>query len=185
MAKRSKSHHAILGMLATGPKRGYDIKKEFERSAMFIWNESYGQIYPMLKKLVDKGFATMEVVARDDQPDIKIYTITEEGTRELERWLTLPAEPHTVRNEAMLKVYFGAHATPAMTRTHITRLRDGVAAQHEEIEKQRKRIDEEMGEENPNARFWKLSLRYGEIMNEALKTWCDEADALLNSIEDV
>ncbi len=182
MARESKTKYAILGMLNTGPKCGYDIKKELERSAMFFWNESYGQIYPMLKKMVAKGLTTIEVIAREDQPDMKIYTITEEGVDELERWLKLPADPHPVRNEAMLKVYFGANTTPAMTQTHIVRMRDHVETQLKEMEKHMDRIDADMPDD-PNAMFWKLSLRYGEIMSEALKTWCDEAEDAVRELD--
>lgn len=182
MARESKTKYAILGMLNIGPKCGYDIKKELERSAMFFWNESYGQIYPMLKKMVTSELTTIEVIAREDQPDMKIYTITNKGIAELERWLKLPADPHPVRNEAMLKFYFGANTTPAMTQTHIARMRDRVDTQLLEMQNQRDRIDSEMAED-PNALFWQLSLRYGEIMSEAMKTWCDEAEEFVDELK--
>lgn len=175
MARESKTKYAILGMLNMGPRCGYDIKKELERSAMFFWNESYGQIYPMLKKMVTHELTTIEVIARDDQPDMKIYTITNKGVAELERWLKLPADPHPVRNEAMLKFYFGANTSPAMTQTHIARMRDRMEMQLIELQEQHTRIAVDMADE-PSALFWQLSIRYGEIVSEAIKTWCDEAE---------
>ena len=65
MARESRTKYAVLGMLNQGPKCGYEIKKELEKSSMFFWNESYGQIYPMLKKLVANGLSTLEVIERD------------------------------------------------------------------------------------------------------------------------
>ena len=50
MAKENRSKYAVLGMLATGPKSGYDIKQTIETSIGHFWNESYGQIYPILKR---------------------------------------------------------------------------------------------------------------------------------------
>ena len=49
--KENKSKYAIMGMLSMGPMSGYDIKKRFEKSLSYFWNESYGQIYPILRKL--------------------------------------------------------------------------------------------------------------------------------------
>lgn len=182
MARESKTKYAILGMLNMGPKCGYDIKKELERSAMFFWNESYGQIYPMLKKMVTNELTTIEVIARDDQPDMKIYTITNKGVTELERWLKLPADPHPVRNEAMLKFYFGSNTSPAMTQTHIARMRDRMDTQLIELREQHTRIESEMAND-PSELFWQLSIRYGEIVSEAIKTWCDEAEEVVSQIK--
>lgn len=179
MARESKTKFAILGMLNQGPQCGYDIKKELERSAAFFWNESYGQLYPMLKKIVAQGLATIEVVPREDQPDMKIYTITDKGQEELEHWLKLPADPHPVRNESMLKIYFGANTTPGMVQTHIMRYRDRMVQQLQDIEAQHERLDDIDQEE---ALFKKLSLRYGELLSEAIQSWCDEAEKELEKI---
>jgi len=53
--KENKSKYAIMGMLSMGPVSGYDIKKRFEESLSYFWNESYGQIYPILKKITQTG----------------------------------------------------------------------------------------------------------------------------------
>ncbi len=178
MARESKTKFAILGMLNQGPKCGYEIKKELEKSATFFWNESYGQIYPMLKRMVREELATIEVIAREDQPDMKIYTISDKGTEELGRWLKLPADPHPVRNESMLKIYFGANTTPGMVKTHITRYRDRMSQQLRDIEDQQEQLDESAEE----ALFKKLSLRYGELLSEAIQTWCDEAEKEISKL---
>ena len=53
MASRraNTSRHAILGVLGFCPMSGYDVKKLIERSIAHFWNESYGQIYPILNRL--------------------------------------------------------------------------------------------------------------------------------------
>lgn len=173
MARESRTKYAVLGMLHLGPKCGYEIKKELERSSMFFWNESYGQIYPMLKKLVQSGLATLEVVERDEQPDMKVYTITPKGSTELERWLSQPAEPHPVRDEMLLKLYFGSVASADLNLAHIERLKAHLQRQREEFDVQRELYTEESSEQE--TLYWMLTLRYGELVNEAIQRWCEEA----------
>jgi DNA-binding PadR family transcriptional regulator len=38
-------------MLSLRPMSGYDIRKTVQESIRFFWSESYGQIYPALKRL--------------------------------------------------------------------------------------------------------------------------------------
>jgi PadR family transcriptional regulator, regulatory protein AphA len=48
--------HAILGTFAWGPRSGYGIKTEFERGGIgFIWELSFGSIYPRLETLMAEG----------------------------------------------------------------------------------------------------------------------------------
>ena len=45
----------VLGLLADGPRSGYDIKAIVDRSTRFFWAASYGQIYPELRRLEAEG----------------------------------------------------------------------------------------------------------------------------------
>ena len=45
----------MLGLLAGGPRSGYDIKSIVDRSTRFFWAASYGQIYPELRRLEAEG----------------------------------------------------------------------------------------------------------------------------------
>lgn len=173
MARESKTKYAVLGMLNLSPKCGYDIKKELERDSLFFWNESYGQIYPMLKQLMREEMTTCEVVERQDQPDMKIYTITEAGREELARWLRQPAEQYPVRNELLLKMLFGASSSRDMNVAHLERLRDQMHDQRTRFDHEREQLSEELAGDDRT--FWLLTLRYGEVINQAVQDWCDEA----------
>ena len=82
---------------------GYDLKKLIEFSISNFWNESYAQIYPILKQLAKEGLTTSHVEKRVGKPDRYVYTITDAGQNELRRWLAEPAELQTQRNELLLK----------------------------------------------------------------------------------
>ena len=180
MARESRTKYAVLGLLNLGPKCGYDIKKELEQSSMFFWNESYGQIYPMLKKLVSTQLATLEVVERDDQPDMKVYTITPQGQQELERWLKKPADVYPVRNEMLLKLFFGEAVDRFCNVEHIERLSQALLQQAEDFKHQRELIDS--GE--ASSLYLSLTLRYGELVNDAVRQWCKEAQQALDEGEE-
>ncbi len=47
--------NALLGLLSLGPMSGYDIRQLISQSIGYFWSESYGQIYPGLKRLAAAG----------------------------------------------------------------------------------------------------------------------------------
>src|ERR1700694_4574756 len=112
MAKENKSKYAVLGALSVCPGSGYDIKKLMEQSTSNFWNESYGQIYPILKQLVEEELATSRAEKQEGKPERYIYTLTEQGREELQRWLAEPVERMVERNELLLKLFYGRHNTP-------------------------------------------------------------------------
>src|SRR5260370_26291948 len=91
-------------MLSIQPGSGYDIKKFMEQSSSNVWHESYGQIYPLLKQLVDEGLATSHTDKQEGKPERYIYTLTSEGLAELRQWLTHPIEYTIERNELLLNL---------------------------------------------------------------------------------
>jgi PadR family transcriptional regulator AphA len=66
----------LLGLLAIEPMSGYDLRQTILASVGHFWNESYGQIYPNLKKLADGGFVTCRTERQKHKPDRRIYSVT-------------------------------------------------------------------------------------------------------------
>ena len=69
---------AVLGLIASKPRSGYDIKRLVDRSIRHFWAASYGQIYPELKRLEEAGW-----IAGDDASNggraRRLYRITDAG----------------------------------------------------------------------------------------------------------
>jgi DNA-binding PadR family transcriptional regulator len=61
MPRENKTKFAVLGLLAYAPLSGYDIRRIYAQSLGNFWSESYGAIYPILKRLEEEGLATREV----------------------------------------------------------------------------------------------------------------------------
>jgi DNA-binding PadR family transcriptional regulator len=97
--------HAILGLLVQGPLHGYGLKAAYEESLVPGAALNIGQVYPTLDRLQADGLVTVEVVAQQERPDRKVYTLTEAGRKELEGWLGTPTRAEVdLRNEAYLKI---------------------------------------------------------------------------------
>lgn len=82
---------AILGLLLEKSLSGYQIRKIFESSAMGIFSDSPGSIYPALKKLIKKGY-----IIQSKKGSKKIISISESGKEELKKWVLQPLKPDDV-----------------------------------------------------------------------------------------
>lgn len=112
----SRTKYLILGLLSEGPKSGYDLAKATRQRFRFFWSESYGQIYPELRRLSKEGFVVQE--GREPGPrGRKAWTITSAGRTALESWLEDPACSNTARLESVLKAYFSFAAPGSLGKT--------------------------------------------------------------------
>ena len=180
--RKSKTRFAVLGILSYGPMSGYDIKKFYEKSVAGFWSESYGQIYPILKRLAEEGLATKSIQKQEGKPDRHIYAITEKGRRDLQRWLVVPTGRHIGRHEALLKLMFGKQISVADNIVQIKRLRDRQRKELKEVEELKERFKNEEVDD-PNMPFWQLAFSYGEHVNRAYIKWAEEALAALHKMD--
>ena len=115
-----KTKYVILGLLAHNPQTGYTIKKAIEYEYRHFWQESYGQIYPTLKRLADEGLAVSSGASEEsDGRAQKIFSITDAGTAELRKWLSEPPEIEKIRYELLLKVSFASNTDPEVIIGHL------------------------------------------------------------------
>lgn len=101
----NKTRYAILGMLLEGPLSGYEMKALMSRSTVYFWRESDSTLYPMLKVLAKEGKAVSEVVYVGKKKK-ELFSITEAGRMEFQKWLEAPTGSETPRNEFLLKLFF-------------------------------------------------------------------------------
>jgi PadR family transcriptional regulator, regulatory protein AphA len=181
VAKENKSKYAVLGALSIYPGSGYDIKKLMEQSTSNFWNESYGQIYPILKQLIEEGLATSHAEKQEGKPERYVYTLTERGMEELQGWLTEPVEYAVERNELLLKLYFGKHVPVEKNIEHVRtfqQLQMQLLRKYEDIE----RYLRAGVASNPDLLYPLLTLRHGIYRCGALLAWCEETLATLQKL---
>ena len=87
MARKARTHFAILGLLCWKPMSGYDIKKMVEVALTYFWSESYGQIFPVLNRLIADGLATKQLDPASGGRRRQVYTVTQTGRETFRQWL--------------------------------------------------------------------------------------------------
>jgi len=114
----SKTHIVILGLLSEEPLSGYDIKKLIDIRFRFFWSESYGQIYPTLKKMVNEGLIKALSQTKDNRGKQR-YEITSLGRKTLTLWQAQEPEKESLRLELLLKMYFSLGSDPHILINYI------------------------------------------------------------------
>ncbi|MEV7858371.1 PadR family transcriptional regulator [Streptomyces hirsutus] len=99
------TRHVLLGLLASGPSHGYDLKRRHDEQFPEARPLAYGQVYTTLQRLVRDGLAEVDGTESDGGPERTAYRTTEAGERELARWAGEIAPPAPfVTNEIFAKV---------------------------------------------------------------------------------
>ncbi len=87
MAKLSELEGVVLGMLwSMGPKTAYSIRQIFLKSPSPHWATSAGTIYPLVKRLHQRGLIRSERHATGRREGL-IYTLTPAGLKALRHWI--------------------------------------------------------------------------------------------------
>lgn len=178
MAVKNVSRFVILGFLNWRPMTGYDIKKLLEEEIYDFWSESYGTIYPTLKKLITEGLTEKIIEKQEGKPDRIIYTITAVGQEQLQEWLKKSFDLPRIRNEFLVKILFGDTVPPKTSIMHIKKYRDmfkDKMKMYIELEKQMK---QKMKKDKKEVYSY-LTLLQGIHIAKARLEWCREALTIL------
>jgi PadR family transcriptional regulator AphA len=179
-ARSSSTSEALLGLLTIEPMSGYDLGLVIRESIGHFWNESYGQIYPNLKRLAAEGLVASKRERQEGKPDRRIYSITAKGRERLAAWLAIPPQPEIPRNELLLKLFFGAQTDAEVLIGYVQVMVETHRALLEEFEKTEREIARQR--EYPDTPFWKIAARFGQIEMEAHLRWAEETLAQLNKL---
>jgi PadR family transcriptional regulator AphA len=159
--------NALLGLLSLGPMSGYDIRQLIPRSIGYFWNESYGQIYPALKRLAEAGFVEKKTERKKGSPDRHLYSLTAAGREQLRHWL---------------KLFFGAHVSPSVSREHV----EAYLKANEQTLKFYGALAKTLQKDeanDPQLRYWLMTLNMGRHRTRAMVKWCKETLKELDEIE--
>jgi PadR family transcriptional regulator, regulatory protein AphA len=181
MARVNPTEFAILGLLAEEARTGYDIKKVVEERLSHFWSESFGHLYPMLRRLHERGLVAQQVERQEARPDRKIYSITDAGRSALEAWFAEPPSPQRPRNEVLLRIFLGRHTRPEHLIRDIRAQREGFASTLDQLRGVKARIESEAAD-HPDQVYWGLTIEYGLKALEALVEWGEEAEAAMRKI---
>jgi DNA-binding PadR family transcriptional regulator len=160
--------HALLGLLAEGPRTGYGLLKHFEQSLAYAWPASHSQIYPELAKLrAAKLIREGESLPRGGRP----YELTETGRAEVRRWLSQTEPSRTVRNEAALRLFFLWLLEPEEAEAYLR----GEAERARTVLAELEAIAEREDPDSPKQRAYRVALELGLRTTRARLEWAEWA----------
>ena len=171
---RNSTDFAILGLLTIEPMAGYDIHKHFKESLAYLWSESYGQIYPALRRLAREALIAPVAVEQTGKREKQVYALTQKGRGRLQEWLALPPRNQPIRNELQLKLFLGHSAPWESLCQHVHRFR----TEQEELLAMYFVIRDSVRVEHaksPHLKYWMLNLDHGIRKCRAEIDWCKEA----------
>ncbi len=125
------AEHAILGLLslaeAEGSGYGYDLARHFAEGQPLaeVLRLEPGMLYHHLKKLDRAGWVLAEIEPAGTRPPRRVYRITDDGRRQLDRWMSEPvAHTREIRLEFLVKLYFARRLDAARTSVLLTEQRE-------------------------------------------------------------
>jgi DNA-binding PadR family transcriptional regulator len=172
--------YALLGLLQYNPSTGYDLKQFMDTSTSNFWHAKLSQIYITLKALEKEGLVTSDVQEQTSRPDRRVYTLTEQGTQELDKWLSdTNVELPQLKDPFLLKLFFCARVDKETLLTQLKLQRELHQNLLNDYQTETKATIQNVRENVPqlkqDALFWGLTVRSGELIEEATIRWLDEA----------
>ncbi|MFI5494247.1 PadR family transcriptional regulator [Actinoplanes sp. NPDC051859] len=127
--------HVLMGLLAAGPRHGYDLKRAHDERLPRAKPLAYGQVYATLGRLVRDGLVEQHGQDREGGPDRTSYALTETGRARLTEWLTTVEPPAPYVTSALFaKVMICLLAAdPATTADYVAAQRAAHAARIREL----------------------------------------------------
>jgi DNA-binding PadR family transcriptional regulator len=96
--------HAVLAALLEGEASGYQLAKRFDVSVANFWSTTPQQLYRELDRLAAEGLVRARLVRQQRRPDKRVFTLTESGRADLDRFTGQAAKPVAMRDELLVKV---------------------------------------------------------------------------------
>ncbi|MGI5339779.1 PadR family transcriptional regulator [Streptomyces sp. CA-181903] len=120
--------HTLLGLLESGPRHGYDLKRAFDAHFGHDRPLHYGQVYATMSRLLKNGLVEVDGIEQGGGPDRKCYAITEAGAADVGRWLARPEKPEpylqsTLYTKIVLALLTGRDATGLLDAQRAEHLR--------------------------------------------------------------
>jgi PadR family transcriptional regulator, regulatory protein AphA len=160
--------HALLGVLAEGPRTGYGLVQHLAQSIAYTWPASHSQVYPELARLREAGLIREGAAAPRGG---RVYEVTDAGLEEVKRWLRETEPSRTARNESALRLFFLWLLEPDEAEAYLRGEAERARATLEEFE----RIAAQEDPDNAKTRAYRTALDLGLHTARARLEWAEGA----------
>ena len=176
-------------MLSLGPMSGYAMRQLMDWSTGNFWQESYGQIYPTLRKLLEQGMVELDRETKGGcgtrggaGRESKVYRLTESGRARLDEWLRSPSRPQVPRSELLLKIFFSGLVPVEVVRDQVRSFcerQEELLAHYAETEARLRRE----AATDKRLPLWLMTLKYGQAESRAMVEWAADAMEMCDAME--
>src|SRR5215213_9007882 len=160
--------HALLAVLAEGPRTGYALVQHLAQSIAYAWPARHSQVYPELARLREAGLIRQGAAAPRGG---RVYEVTDAGLEEVRRWLRETEPSRTVRNESALRLFFLWLLEPDEADAYLRAEVEQARATLDEFE----RIAAQEDPDNPKTRAYRTALELGLHTARARLEWAEGA----------
>jgi PadR family transcriptional regulator AphA len=144
MSYKISAENALLGILMTGPKHGYELHGYVSTKMNQFWNLSMSQVYALLKRMENDGTVVSQEEWQGSRPPKKIFTLTSRGRERFLHWVFTPVEHvRDMRIEFMAKLFFVRTLSLKESRTLIDKQIAVLEEQLRAIERSEEKIIDE------------------------------------------
>jgi len=174
--------HAILTALIEDDLSGYELARSFDKSLGFFWQASHQQIYRELKKMADNGLLAARKVPQQGKPDKIIYSLTDQGRMDLERWVYQGSRVQKGKDDLLVKLYNLNENNVAHLIAEVEKRREATLERLFLYEKIRRRNYADPQQLPLRQQGILLVLTAGIEQSEYQLTWCDR---VLNTLAEI
>ena len=170
--------HALLGLLNYKSASGYDLKTAFTGSIANFWNASLPQIYRTLHQMDKNGWVSSSIEEQQGKPNRKVYNVTDKGKKELLEWLSGAWEIPQVKDEMLVKVFFGNQMNKKDFVKLVKKRREDAMQFLEKTGTEGKKTAGYYAERtgaSDDMSFWLMTLDFGRRRAKMIVEWCDAA----------
>ena len=176
-ASKARLRPVLLALLSKQPNTGYGLARLLRRDLNYLWDARLQQIYFELAKLHASGFLAVTTTELPGRPPKKEYSLTPDGERALNEWLSEAPVPVQPKDELLMRLYCIERVPSDRMIGWLDRYRNERRREAEELNDRRERLAH-MNGSSPGPL---LALDVAIKRAECDVAWCEGALATIDS----
>lgn len=160
-----------MGFLDIYPMSGYDLVKAFDYAALYYWHATHTQIYKTLKEMEKEGWIKGEVMYQTDNPNKRIFSVTDKGKDEFSKWLREEPELPGLKHAFLIKFTYSQSLTDEELISQLDGYEKKLKERLSMLKSEEKRAYMQMARGDKERLLWQMSNENGIMYYENELEW--------------
>ncbi len=175
--------YALMGFLDIYPLSGYDLVKAFDYAALYYWHATHTQIYNTLKVMEKDGWIKGEVKYQTDNPNKRIFSLTDNGRAQFLKWLKEEPELPGLKHAFLIKFTYSKDLSNEELLGQLDAYEEKLKARLAMLKSEEKGAFMQMARSGRERLLWKMSNENGVMYYENELEWINKARNALSKGE--